>query len=66
MTQGDTDWSRHAANFAVTALVHAKILAQSDLERAADIVAEEILARLALEDRPTADNWRYESKGTSP
>jgi hypothetical protein len=63
MTQGEIDsaWSRHIAILAGDPLVRAKIVAGADLDRAIEIVAEEIGVRLSLEDRPNSDNWRYKS-----
>ncbi len=63
MDQGeiDTAWSRSVAELAVGTLMIAKIVGREDLDRAVAIVAEEILVRLALEDRPDQSNWRYKS-----
>jgi hypothetical protein len=58
----DKAWSRSIASLAVHGLSVARIVAEADIERAVEIVAEEILVRLALEDRPDATNWRYKSK----
>jgi hypothetical protein len=55
----DKEWSRGVAVLGVDELVRAKIVGAPDFDRAVEIVAEEILVRLALEDRPTADNWRF-------
>ena len=62
MDQGEIDkaWSRSVAALAVHDLVAAKIVHQAEVERAIDIVAEEILVRL-LHDRPDATNLRYSS-----
>jgi len=57
----DTAWSRSVAELAVGTLMIAKIVGREDLDRAVAIVAEEILVRLALEDRPDQSNWRYKS-----
>jgi hypothetical protein len=57
----DTAWSRSVAELAVGTLMIAKIVGRDDLERAIAIVAEEILVRLALQDRPDQSNWRYKS-----
>ena len=61
MTQGEIDieWSRGIAVLCVDELARAKIVGAPDFDRAVEIVAEEILVRLTLEDRPTADNWRF-------
>ena len=48
----DLAWSRKIANLVIDALVRAKIIATADIERAAAITAEEVYARLALDDRP--------------
>ncbi len=63
MDQGeiDTAWSRSVAELVVGTLMIAKIVGREDLDRAVAIVAEEILVRLALEDRPDQSNWRYKS-----
>ena len=63
MTQGeiDTDWSNSVAELAVAGLIRAKLVADTDYARALAIVAEEILVRLCLEDRPIGENWRYKS-----
>jgi hypothetical protein len=57
----DAIWSRSVANLAVAALLNAKLIKSEDLDRGAAIVAEEILVRLALQDRPDQSNWRYKS-----
>jgi hypothetical protein len=64
MTQGEIEkaWSNSVASLAVSGLLVAKLVVAKDQERAIAIVAEEILVRLCLEDRPDAHNWRYQSK----
>ena len=61
MNQGEfeSEWCRRVAETAVDALVTAKIVGKADFERASAIVAEEIGARLSVEDRPNSENWRY-------
>lgn len=63
MDQGKIDeaWSRSVAALAVHGLTAANIVHEADAERAVAIVAEEILVRLCLQDRPDARNWRYSS-----
>jgi hypothetical protein len=46
------DWCKQVAIFGVDMLVDHGLLKKEDLDRAADIVAEEILVRLALGDYP--------------
>ena len=54
----DREWSRRVAGIAVATLVDARPLLLSltpeQIRRCADIVAEEILVRLSLKDRPPA------------
>jgi hypothetical protein len=61
MNQGEieSEWCLRVADLAVDALVIAKIIGKADFERASAIVAEEIGARLSVEDRPNSENWRY-------
>jgi hypothetical protein len=54
-------WSTSVAAIASATLIHAKILAESDKDRATEIIAEEILVRLIAGDRPDRENWRYKS-----
>jgi hypothetical protein len=49
----DAAWSTKVANLAVDALIQAQLLPAADFERAKQIVAEEVLVRLCLGDRPT-------------
>ncbi len=46
------DWCKQVATYGVDMLVDHGLLKKEDLDRAADIVAEEILVRLALRDYP--------------
>ena len=46
------DWCKQVAIYGVDMLVDHGLLKKEDLDRAADIVAEEILVRLALRDYP--------------
>ncbi len=55
----DAAWSSRIAAFVTDALMTAKIVAEKDLERATAIVAEEILVRLTIRDRPDRGNWHY-------
>jgi hypothetical protein len=51
--KSDEDWSRSVASIAITTLIAAGVLDTSQQKRATEIVAEEILVRLAIGDRPT-------------
>ena len=64
MTQDEIDktWSRDIASLAVDALMKAGFVARADFDRSLEIVAEEVVVRLSLEDRPNAENWRYKSR----
>jgi hypothetical protein len=55
----DVAWSRMVAELAADGLVTAKILAKDDLQKATEIIAEEIYVRLVAGDRPDRTNWRY-------
>jgi hypothetical protein len=61
MTDNETDlaWSRMVAELAADGLVTAKILAKDDLQKATEIIAEEVFVRLVAGDRPDRTNWRY-------
>ncbi len=63
MTDAEIDeaWSRSVASIAAVTLIHAKILAESDQDRATAIIAEEIRIRLIIGDRPDRENWKYKS-----
>ncbi len=52
--KSDKAWSYSVASIAVSTLIVAGVLDSSQQERATEIVAEEILVRLAIGDRPTA------------
>ena len=66
MTDNEIDvaWSRAVAELAADGLVTAKILAKDDLQKATEIIAEEIYVRLVAGDRPDRTNWRYKSIST--
>jgi hypothetical protein len=49
-------WSDRMAALAVDALLTAKVVRKEDLERAIEIVSEEISVRLSLGDVPPAEN----------
>jgi hypothetical protein len=49
----DIKWSQRLGVLIADALVDAKIISKSELSRAADIAAEEILVRLSMKDRPS-------------
>jgi len=57
----DLAWSRAVAELAADSLVAAGLLARGDIERATEIIAEEVQVRLAAGDRPDRTNWRYKS-----
>jgi hypothetical protein len=61
MTDNETDlaWSRIVAELAADGLVTAKILAKDELQKATEIIAEEVFVRLVAGDRPDRTNWRY-------
>ena len=66
MTDNEIDvaWSHTVAELAADGLVTAKILAKDDLQKATEIIAEEIYVRLVAGDRPDRTNWRYKSIST--
>jgi hypothetical protein len=48
----DITWSKRLGVLIADALVDAGLISKSELSRAADIAAEEILVRLSMKDRP--------------
>ncbi len=48
----DSAWSEMVANLAVDAIIQAKLMHPEHFVRATEIVAEEILVRLSMGDRP--------------
>ena len=64
MTQDEIDkaWSDSVASIAASTLQVAKLLPDADYDRVREIIAEEILVRLILGDRPNRENWRYKAK----
>jgi hypothetical protein len=54
----DTTWSRRVAALAADALVDAGFVAKSDFDNASGIIAQEVLIRLSMEDRPANPNQR--------
>ena len=66
MTDNEIDvaWRRAVAELAADSLVTAMILAKDDLQKATEIIAEEIYVRLVAGDRPDRTNWRYKSIST--
>ena len=66
MTDNEIDvaWSRAVAELAADSLVTAMILAKDDLQKATEIIAEEIYVLLVAVDRPDRTNWRYKSIST--
>lgn len=63
MTDNEIDvaWSRMVATLAADALLSASVIVLEDVERASAIIAEEFYVRLAMQDRPDRENWRYRS-----
>ncbi len=51
-TKSDAEWSTKIARLVVDALVSAKVISDSDYNRAVEIAEEEIFVRLAIGDRP--------------
>jgi hypothetical protein len=58
----DAAWSQSVGSIAAVTLIHAKLLAGSEQDRATAIIAEEIRVRLIAGDRPDRENWKYKSK----
>jgi len=58
----DAAWSQSVGSIAAVTLIHAKLLAASEQDRASAIIAEEIRVRLIIGDRPDRENWKYKSK----
>jgi len=54
-------WSHSIAELIADALVAGKVIAKTEYERAREIIAEEVLARLCVHDRPDQTNPRYKS-----
>ena len=48
----DQEWTDRVGSYSAVTLVLAGLLTESQQERAAAIIAEEILVRLSLRDRP--------------
>jgi hypothetical protein len=48
----DTEWSRRIAVLCADALVDGKIIERGALKKAAEIIEEEIAARMAVNDYP--------------
>jgi hypothetical protein len=48
----DAEWSTKIARLVVDTLVNAKVISDSDYDRAVEIAEEEIFVRLAIGDRP--------------
>jgi hypothetical protein len=63
MTDDEIDqaWSRSVASIAAITLIHAKLLNAVDQDRATAIIAEEVLVRPIIGDRPDRENWKYKS-----
>jgi len=57
----DASWSQSVGSIAAVALMHAKLLAPSEQDRATAIIAEEIRVRLIAGDRPDRQNWQFQS-----
>jgi len=52
-------WSREIGELAVDALLQAKLLDTKDINRATDIIAEEVSVRLALGDYPAPPKKKW-------
>jgi hypothetical protein len=52
-------WSQSVASITAVALIHAKLLAEFEQDRATVVIAEEIRVRLIAGDRPDRENWKY-------
>lgn len=50
----DIDWAKRLGVLIADALADAKVISKSEMPRAADVAAEEILVRLSMRDRPIA------------
>lgn len=48
----DQEWSARIGNISAATLVVAGVIPESQEERAAAIIAEEVLVRLSIRDRP--------------
>ena len=48
----DKDWSRSVAELAADMLVDAGLIQQAKFDQATEVIAEEVLVRLCLNDRP--------------
>jgi hypothetical protein len=57
----DLAWSRAVAELAADGLVTAGFVLKGDIERATEIIAEEVRVRLVIGDRPDRTNLRYRS-----
>jgi|HubBroStandDraft_6_1064221.scaffolds.fasta_scaffold1451270_2 hypothetical protein len=57
----DATWSRRVASLATDALVDAGFVATSNVDNVCRIIADEVLIRLSLRDRP-ANETTLESK----
>ncbi len=51
--KNDRDWSQMIGELAADALLTAGIISNSDNDRTIAIIAEEVLVRLCLNDRPS-------------
>ena len=48
----DKDWSKSVADLAADALIDAGLIQKDQLDEASDVIAEEVLVRLCMNDRP--------------
>ena len=55
----DKEWSERVGRFAASTLVVAGVLSGSHEERAAAIIAEEVLVRLIARDRPPSNSEHH-------
>ena len=58
----DAAWSQSVGSIAAVTLIHAKLLASSEQDRATAIIAEEIRVRLIAGDRPDRQNGKFKPK----
>jgi hypothetical protein len=52
LSAGVKSWSDQIATLAADALIEARLVSRDDFDRVADVIAEEIFARLCLLDFP--------------
>jgi hypothetical protein len=55
LSAGAKSWSDQIARLAADALVEARLVNRDDFDKAADVIAEEVFARLCLRDFPPTE-----------